>query len=48
MSYEFSLVCLSDVDNMSKGGDDIDINTSKWDYKYPSSEMVFWNDISTI
>lgn len=43
--YLSLFLVLSDVDNMSKWRNDIDIDASELRYFYPSSEMEFWNDI---
>lgn len=43
--YQSVFVGLGDVDDVSEGGNDVDVDTSEWVYFYPSSEMVFWNDI---
>ena len=46
MWYDFISVTFTNVDDMPKGRDDVDVDASEWSDFYPSGEMVFWNDIS--
>lgn len=32
---------------MAYGGDNVDVDGSEWLNAYPSSEIVFWNDIAS-
>lgn len=47
-SYDLLFVDFVDVDDVADGGDHIDVDGSEWVNVYPSSDTVFWNDISTI
>lgn len=48
-NYDFPLIGLANVDNVSNGGNNVDVDGSEWLNAYPSSVTVFWNDmISTI
>jgi hypothetical protein len=46
--YNVSSVGVIDVDDVSEGGDDVDVDASEWSDAYPSSEMLFWKDIDII
>lgn len=39
------LVIFGDVDDVSEGGDNVDVNAAEWGKGYPSSLIEFWNDM---
>lgn len=48
IDYHLVLIGLVDVDDMSKGGNDVDVDAAALGHCYPSSVMLFWNDIAMI
>lgn len=47
MIYSIVFVMFWDIDDMSKGWDDVDVNTAAWMKVYPSGPTLFWNDMIT-
>ena len=46
--YNVSSVAFANVDDVAEGGDNVDIDAAAWEESYPSSEILFWNDIEKI
>ena len=47
-AYDLSSVVFVDVNDVSEGGNNIDVDAAEWRKSYPSSETVFWKDIQLI